>query len=489
MISVLYVDSDPRLQADLKEYLERDNRMRVETLSSATDALDLVKTKKFDAIVSEYYLSVTDGQTFLEVLRRARNNPIPFIFFAKKAGNEAVIKALNLGATFYVLKGKNPEHEFEVLRHFIFQAVEQKRLTEALKESEKQYRLVVEGQSEFIMRFLPDGTMIFVNEAYCRYFEVPRDKILQQNIFDTIPAERRNDFSSHIRKLTPEHPESTADSHFLNGDGKVRWQRWQNRAIFNDAGKLIEYLAVGRDITGQKNAENALVVAHNNLGIMNTITRHDILNQLTGVFNLLELSLLSSKEPEVLEFLNKAIAAAETIRTQILFTQDYQDIGVGAAQWQNIDALIRKSIDALDLSGIDIRYSLRDLWVFADPLVEKVFYNLLENSLRHGNGVSAIQISNHECESGLTIVYEDNGIGIPEEAKEKIFRREYFQNTGLGLYLIRQILAITHIKIRETGTPGKGVRFEISVPPGKYGIRVASREDSAETIKIKNEFE
>ena len=480
MISVLSVDSDTRLQADLKEYLERDNRIRVETLSSATDALDLVKTKKFDAIVSEYYLPVTDGQTLLEVLRRVRNDPIPFIFFAKKAGNEAVIKALNLGATFYVLKGKSPAHEFEVLRHFIFQAVEQKRLTEALKESEKQYRLVVEGQSEFIMRFLPDGTMVFVNEAYCRYFEVPRDKILRKNIFDTIPPERRDDFSRHICKLTPEHSSSTADSHFIPGGGKVRWQRWQNRAIFNDEGKLIEYLAVGRDITDQKNAENALVVAHNNLGIMNTITRHDILNQLTGVFNLLELSTLSSKEPEVLEFLKKAIAAAETIRTQILFTQDYQDIGVGTAQWQNLDALIRKSIGALDLPGIDVRYSLQDLWVFADPLVEKVFYNLLENSLRHGNGVSSIQISSHERESGLMIIYEDDGIGIPEEAKEKIFRREYFQNTGLGLYLIRQILAITHIEIRETGTPRKGVRFEISVPPGKYGMRVESQEDSAD---------
>jgi len=486
MISVLYVESDTRLQADLKVYLERDNRIKVETLPSAAEALDLIKTNKFDAIVSEYYLPVTDGQTFLEVLRRARNDPIPFIFFAKKAGNEAVIKALNLGATFYVLKGKNPEHEFEVLRHFIFQAVEQKRLTEALKESEKQYRMVVEGQSEFIMRFLPDGTMVFANEAYCRYFEVSRDKLLMKNIFDTVPAERREDFSRHIRKLTSEHPASTADSHFIPGDGKIRWQRWQNRAIFNDEGELTEYLAVGRDITDQKNAENALVVAHNNLGIMNTITRHDILNQLTGVFNLLELSMLSSKDPEVLEFLKKAISAAETIRTQILFTQDYQDIGVGAAQWQNLNTLIQKSIDALDLSSINIQYSLEDLWVFADPLVEKVFYNLLENSLRHGNRVSVIQISSHENESGLMIVYEDNGIGIPEEVKEKIFRREYFQNTGLGLYLIRQILAITHIGIRETGTPGKGVRFEISIPPGKYGMRVASREDS-EPVKIKNE--
>ena len=173
--------------------------------------------------------------------------------------------------------------------------------------------------------------------------------------------------------------------------------------------------------------------------------------------------------------MRKAISAAETIRTQILFTQDYQDIGVGAAHWQNLDALIRKSIDALDLSGIDIRHSLQDIWVFADPSSRKysiVFWRILSametEYLRY-------RFPAYECESGLMIVYEDDGIGIPVEAKEKIFRREYFQNTGLGLYLIRQILEITRIGIRETGIFGRGVRFEISVPSGKYGMRVGSR--------------
>lgn len=70
------------------------------------------------------------------------------------------------------------------------------------------------------------------------------------------------------------------------------------------------------------------------------------------------------------------------------------------------------------------------------------------------------------------VVYEDNGIGVPAGAKEKIFRREYFQNTGLGLYLSREILAITKMEIQETGIPGEGARFEIFVPKGSYGTRV-----------------
>jgi len=125
MISLLYVDTNSRLQESLKEYLEKDGRIRVDVLSSAADALDLLRNNKFDLIISEYFLPVTDGQTFLEVLRRTRNDPVPFIFFAKKVGNDVVIKALNTGATFYILKEKYPEHESEVLRYFIIQAVEQ----------------------------------------------------------------------------------------------------------------------------------------------------------------------------------------------------------------------------------------------------------------------------------------------------------------------------------------------------------------------------
>jgi len=84
-----------------------------------------------------------------------------------------------------------------------------------------------------------------------------------------------------------------------------------------------------------------------------------------------------------------------------------------------------------------------------------------------------VRISSQETGDGLVIVYEDNGVGIPDGVKEKIFRREYFHNTGLGLYLSREILANSRMQIRETGTEGCGVRFEIFVPKGMYGKRVA----------------
>ena len=106
--------------------------------------------------------------------------------------------------------------------------------------------------------------------------------------------------------------------------------------------------------------------------------------------------------------------------------------------------------------------------VFADPLVVKVFYNLMDNAVRYGGQITTIRFSEEEHDGYHAVVCEDDGVGIPVEEKEKIFERGFGKNTGLGLFLSREILAITGITIRETGEPGRGARFEIVVPKGMY---------------------
>jgi PAS domain S-box-containing protein len=487
MISLLHVDSDTALQVALKEYLDSCGGISVVSINSANEALDLLRTRQFDIIVSEYRLPTTDGQTFLEALRRSRIKSIPFIFFAKKADHKAVINALNTGATFFVLKGREPKKEFMVLKHFIYQAIQQNRLEDALRERERQYRSIVEDQSEFIFRFLPDGTIIFVNDAYCTYFDKPHNVIVGRNIRDNISPDHQEAFFSQLQSLTRENPVHSIDSRMVTSDGLTLWQQWSYRALFNDQPQPSEYQAVGRDITAQKNAESALVQAHRNLGVMNTITRHDILNQLTAVFSYLDLARESNCETQVNDYLGRAYHAAETIRGQITFTKEYQEIGSNAAQWQSMDVLVKKAVSGLDLYGIRVEYALDNLGIFADPLVEKVFYNLMENSLRHGQTVSEIHISWHKYADGLVIIYEDNGVGVPDGVKEKIFRREYFQNTGLGLYLIREILAITGIRIRECGIPGKGARFEMEIPPGNFGFETEGEFPESDKDLVKKE--
>ena len=236
------------------------------------------------------------------------------------------------------------------------------------------------------------------------------------------------------------------------------------------SGALTGSVHVLHDISEPKRAEKALQMAAKKLNILSSITRHDILNQLMILGGYLVLSKDTVKDPELLTFIQKEEEAVTSIRRQIEFTRYYENIGVNAPQWQDIAATIRSSISQLITEGITIEVTFSGVEVFADPLISKVFYNLAENSIRHGGHVTLIRFRFTETDAGAVITYEDNGTGIPTEDKEHIFGKGFGKHTGLGLFLTREILAITNITIRENGEPGKGVRFEILIPRDMYRI-------------------
>jgi PAS domain S-box-containing protein len=236
------------------------------------------------------------------------------------------------------------------------------------------------------------------------------------------------------------------------------------------SGDITGSVHVLHDISEPKRAEKALQMAAKKLNILSSITRHDILNQLMVLGGYLVLSKDTVKDPELLTFIQKEEEAVTSIRRQIEFTRYYENIGVNAPQWQDIAAVIRASISELNTKGITIEVTFSGVEVFADPLISKVFYNLAENSIRHGGNVTLIRFRFTKTDAGVVITYEDDGSGIPSEDKEHIFGKGFGKHTGLGLFLTREILAITNIAIRENGIPGKGVRFEILVPHDMYRI-------------------
>ena len=159
----------------------------------------------------------------------------------------------------FTSRKEEPRHRsFWNLGHKIIAAVRRRQAEKALQDSETRYRNVVEDQTEFISRFLPNGTHVFVNEAYCRYFNKSRDEIIGKKFKPDIPQEDKNLVRDHFLSLTKENPIASVDHRIIMPDGEIRWQRWSDRAIFNDGGALIEYQSVGRDITGTKRTEEDL---------------------------------------------------------------------------------------------------------------------------------------------------------------------------------------------------------------------------------------
>jgi len=218
-------------------------------------------------------------------------------------------------------------------------------------------------------------------------------------------------------------------------------------------------------------SQRALEIGNNKLNMLSSITRHDILNQLTILRNYLDFSMEIETNPKILDYMENEDKAAETIEKQISFTKYYQDIGIEAPAWQNVDEYIRSAVVELRIVNIPVIVSFSCLEVFADHLVQKVFYNLMENSLRHGGQITQMSFSFQETVSEGIIIYEDDGDGISFEDKKNLFKRGFGKNTGLGLFLSREILSITGISIQETGEPGKGVRFEILISSDKYRMR------------------
>jgi PAS domain S-box-containing protein len=228
------------------------------------------------------------------------------------------------------------------------------------------------------------------------------------------------------------------------------------------------------DITDRVQAMESLAYANHKLGILTSITRHDIQNKLTGVMGYLDLLRGSLHEPQQIDFLDKAESSADAIRHHIDFTKDYESLGGTAPVWQEIAPILADVRSHFDMGGIGFEGPSTGFAVFADPMFAKVLYNLCDNSMRHGVHVRHIRIHCEPAGSGCMLVYEDDGVGIPQDKKDLIFERGFTtssglgKSSGLGLFLARDILAITGITIKETGVPGMGTRFEMVIPPGKW---------------------
>jgi len=205
------------------------------------------------------------------------------------------------------------------------------------------------------------------------------------------------------------------------------------------------------------------------LGVLASITRHDAMNQITVQKGLLYMARGSSNDPTVNDYLRKLEVLTSNLEDFFRFTSEYEEVGGKAPEWVNLKEAFAAAVVGLDFTGTELRLMLDGVEVFADPMFPKVLHNLVSNSLTHGQTATKISVSYSQDRDGLTLVIEDNGVGIKAEQKDAIFGRERMAGRRThGLFLSAEILRISKISIRENGIPGKGARFEMFIPKGRY---------------------
>ena len=206
------------------------------------------------------------------------------------------------------------------------------------------------------------------------------------------------------------------------------------------------------------------------LTLLGDLTRHDVLNRVTMLSGYLELVDNNTKDEKVRRYVEKATAAAHSIEEQMEFIREYQGLGISEPEWFDMNQLLSRAVSKTELGGIGIEYNLDGLSIYADPMIEKVFTNLLENSIKHGATVTSIQISYLKGNDWLEIFFRDDGKGIADDMKQRMFDRNYMHRLGHGMNFIQEVLRITGLEIDEIGRPGQGATFRIKAPTGCYRL-------------------
>lgn len=226
---------------------------------SKDEALRLCCQQLPNVILLDYFLPDGDGLQFLLDLKTRAGENCPPIIMLNNLGNETVaIRAFKAGVEDYLIK---KDVTAESLRYITRTAIENFQLRQNLRASDERYRAIVEDQTELICRFLPDCTLTFVNQAYSRYFNSTPDALIGQNFLNLIPESHRSIVQQQITELSMAKTENAVinqEHPVLKPNGEIGWQQWTDRAIFDKNSQLVEFQAVGRDISAQKQVETAL---------------------------------------------------------------------------------------------------------------------------------------------------------------------------------------------------------------------------------------
>ncbi|MDD5143300.1 PAS domain S-box protein [Methanoregula sp.] len=347
-----------------------------------------------------------------------------------------------------------------------------KQAENALRESEEKYRLLVENTYDIIYLINPDGVFTFVSPSFTELLGYRPEDVTGQLFQKFIHPDDVVLCEEALRKVVAGGKRvSGVEYRIFHADGSVRVHTSSVSPVLDKTGRVMTYLGNARDITEMKQVQNAIKESNRKLNLLSSITRHDVANQLTVMQGYAQLAALKKPDPVVVDFLEKISSSIETVQYQLEFAKTYQDMGAHAPVWVSVRDVIESVRPPLP--DLDIRCGSCE--IFSDPMISKVFLNLFDNAARYGGTVTVITVRCGLNEDGeLVITFADNGIGIPLNEKQKIFEKGYGKHTGFGLFLVREILAITGITIHEIGTHGKGAMFEITVPKGAF--RSAEKE-------------
>jgi PAS domain S-box-containing protein len=318
-----------------------------------------------------------------------------------------------------------------------------------------------------------EGKIVYFNEAAHKLKGYSRDEFQKLKVTDLEAPGNTWDFGSRMRVLL-DKGEGTFETFYLLKNNAIVPFEIHARIIESHVRKLV--LCVARDISERKKAEEKLKqnlyridIMNEKLRVVGSLTRHDARNKLTNIVGNVHLARKKlTSESDALSYLNRIESTVDQITGIFDFAGAYERIGLEKLVYVDVEKAVKEVISFFpDLQSVEIKIDCHGLTVLADSLLNKLFFNLIDNSLKHGKQTNQIRIYYQKENGGdLRLVYEDDGVGIPYAEKPKLFKEGYSTSgsTGYGLHLIKKLTEVYGWTIQETGEPCKGAQFTITIP-------------------------
>jgi PAS domain S-box-containing protein len=317
-----------------------------------------------------------------------------------------------------------------------------------------------------------NGAIIYWNKAAKQLYGWTKEEVLGHSMMEIFVKDALQKPQEIFDRLG-DNKTWTGEAVLKRRDGKVLSVIVTTSPITDDSGKVIGILGVSTDITEQKwmlevfnEAIGKVVELNEKLHVVESLTRHDIRNKLAALNG--RIFLLKKRlngNTEALSHLKEMESASHQMLRILEFEKNY--VQVGSEELKNVDVERYVTEAALlfsDLKGAELINDCSGLTVLADSMLRQLLYNMMDNTLKYGEKTSKIRVYYKEEGDQLKLIYEDDGVGIADEEKSKLFREGYGKGTGFGLYLIKRICEGYGWPIQETGEYGKGAQFTMIIP-------------------------
>ncbi len=487
---LLIIDDDPEISGYMKTMLTLDApHFRIDILESARECLEYLKKNEVDCILSDYQMPDMSGMELLETLRSGGSD-IPFIFITGQGSEEVAREAFKIGANDYFTKDVGFAH-FPRIINSIEQAVKNREdnrqralMVNALKDSERRYKDLVELSTDFIYRSDRYGNQLFMNDAAYRMLEASPEEVNGQPWQKWIhPEDIKKTIEVFGEMMVKGTDAFNFENRFVSKSGKIIYVMHNVRVLRDEQGTILGTQGIARDITERKLADLALKEAQKEKNAVFHMLTHDIRGPLSVIYGYCDM--LKTEGGDTAKIMEEVQKAARRISLLI-------DDMLAISRLESDDAgLILQPVFALEL----IEQAVKDCEMFArerqveikievEPGTPKIYAdsaqirravtNLLANAVNYNRegGTALIRAGGVPKDPmKMFIEVSDDGDGIFDEDLPRLFEKYYRgknagkkRGTGLGLAMVKAAVDAHGGKVKVSSRRGEGSKFTIILP-------------------------